>query len=94
MTILYTKQGNKLRQWQCFADGAEVVVIHGQVGGKQVEKRYTAEPKNQGRANATTVEEQALLEAEAKVVKQLKSGYSKMKEEAEAFVSILSDEGS
>lgn len=89
MTILYTKQGNKLRQWQCFADGAEVVVIHGQVGGKQVEKRYTAEPKNRGRANATTAEEQALLEAEAKVVKQLKSGYSKTKEEAEAFVSFF-----
>ena len=47
MTVLYTKQGEKLRQWQCFAEGAEVVVIHGQVGGKQTEKRYTAEPTNE-----------------------------------------------
>lgn len=85
MTILYTKQGNKLRQWQCFADCAEVVVIHGQVGGKQVEKRYTAEPKNQGRANATTAEQQALLEVEAKITKQLKSGYAYTQEEAQAF---------
>lgn len=82
MTILYTKQGNKLRQWCCFADGDEVVVIHGQVGGKQVEKRYTAEPKNQGRANATSAEQQAMLEVEAKVVKQLKNGYYRTQEEA------------
>lgn len=89
MTILYTKQGYRLRQWQCFADGAEVVVIHGQVGGKQTEKRYTAEPKNQGRANATTAEQQAILEVEAKITKQLKSGYSKTKEEAGAFVPFF-----
>ena len=82
MTILYTKQGNRLRQWQCFAEGAEVVVIHGQVGGKQTEKRYTAEPKNQGRANATGADEQAVLEVEAKVVKQLKSGYYQTQQEA------------
>lgn len=82
MTILYTKQAKKLRQWECFAEGAEVVVIHGQVGGKLVEKRYTAEAKNQGRANATTPESQALLEVEAKVVKQLKSGYYRTQEEA------------
>lgn len=82
MAILYTKQVDKLRQWECFADGAEVVVIHGQVGGKLVEKRYTAEAKNQGRANATTPESQALLEVEAKVVKQLKSGYYRTQEEA------------
>lgn len=88
MTVLYTKQGDKLRQWQCFAEGAEVVVIHGQVGGKLVEKRYIAEAKNQGRANATTPESQALLEVEAKVVKQLKSGYYRTQEEALAHVDF------
>lgn len=88
MTVLYTKQGEKLRQWECFADGAEVVVIHGQVGGKLVEKRYTAEAKNQGRANATTPESQAVLEVEAKVVKQLKSGYYRTQEEATNHVDF------
>lgn len=82
MAVLYAKQGEKLRQWVAYADGAEVVVIHGQVGGKQTEKRYTAEPKNQGRANATSAEQQALLEVEAKVVKQLKSSYYRTQEEA------------
>lgn len=82
MITLYSKQGDKLRQWQCFADREEVVVIHGQVGGKQTEKRYTAEPKNHGKANATTAEQQASLEVEAKVVKQLKSDYYRTQEEA------------
>lgn len=85
MTVLYTKQGDKLRQWSAYAEGAEVVVIHGQVGGKQTEKRYTAEPKNQNRANATTAEQQALLEVEAKVTKQLKSGYFYTQDEALTF---------
>lgn len=51
MITLYSKQGDKLRQWTAYAEGAEVVVIHGQVGGKQTEKRYKAEPTNEGRSN-------------------------------------------
>lgn len=82
MTILYTKQGNRLRQWQCFADGAEVVVIHGQVGGKQVEKRYTAEPTNVGRSNERDSVAQASFEVQAKIDLQLKRGYYRTQEEA------------
>lgn len=85
METLYTKQGSKLRQWTVFTEGDEVVVQHGQVGGKLTEKRYKATPKNESRSNATTAEQQAVLEAEAKYVKQLKSGYSTTPEEAEAF---------
>lgn len=44
-TTLYTKQGVKFRQWSCWVEGAEVVVEHGQMGGKLTQKRYTAEPK-------------------------------------------------
>lgn len=82
MTILYTKQGNRLRQWQCFADGAEVVVIHGQVGGKQVEKRYTAEPTNVGRSNERDSVSQAKFEVQAKIDLQMKRGYYRTQEEA------------
>ena len=82
MITLYSKQGDKLRQWLAYAEGAEVVVIHGQVGGKQTEKRYTAEPKNLGRSNATTAEEQAALEVGAKISLQLKRGYYLTQEEA------------
>lgn len=82
MTILYTKQAEKLRQWECFADGAEVVVIHGQVGGKQVEKRYTAEATNIGRSNERDSVAQAAFEAQAKIDLQLKRGYYRTQDEA------------
>lgn len=87
-TTLYTKQGVKFRQWSCWVEGAEVVVEHGQMGGKLTQKRYTAEPKNVGRSNATTGEEQATQEAEAKVVKQLKGGYYHTIEEAADHVEF------
>lgn len=87
-TTLYTKQGVKFRQWSCWPEGTEVIVEHGQMGGKLTQKRYTAEPKNVGRANATTAEEQAIQEADAKVVKQLKSGYYHTIEEATDHVEF------
>ena len=82
MTILYTKQGNKLRQWVAHTEGAEVVVIHGQVGGKQVEKRYTAEPTNVGRSNERDSVAQAAFEVQAKIDLQMKRGYYPTQEEA------------
>lgn len=87
-TTLYTKQGLKFRQWSAWTEGAEVVVEHGQVGGKLTQKRYTAEPKNILRSNATTAEEQSLVEMEAKVVFQLKRGYYRTIEEAENHVDF------
>lgn len=86
MKTLYGKDSKgELRIWSVYTDGPEVVVKHGKLGGKIQEKRYTAEPKNTGKANATTPEEQAILEAEAKYVKQLKSGYFVDKDDALAF---------
>ena len=86
MNTLYSKdsKGN-LRIWSIFTDGKDVVVRHGLLLGKIQEKRYTAEAKNQGKANETTPEQQAILEAEAKYVKQLKSGYFPGKDDALAF---------
>ena len=85
---LYTKQDEKIRQWSVFTEGSEVIVEHGQQGGKLTQKRYTAEPKNVGRSNATTAEEQAIQEADAKAVKQLKTGYYKTIEEASEHVEF------
>ena len=87
-TTLYTKQSNKIRVWSCYVDGNEVVVEHGQLGGKLTQKRYKAEPKNQGRANATTAEDQAALEVQAKRTLQLKRGYYTTQEEALAHVDF------
>lgn len=88
MKTLYSKQGEKLRVWNVWTEGATVIVSHGQQGGKISEKRYDASPKNEGRANATTAEQQAIVEAEAKYVKQLKSGYYVSQEEAMSHVDF------
>ena len=86
MRTLYGKDSKgDLRVWSIYTDGPDVVVKHGKLCGKIQEKRYPAEPKNIGKANETTPETQAVLEAEAKYVKQLKSGYFPTKEEALDF---------
>ena len=89
MKTLYGKDSKgELRVWSIYTEGAEVVVKHGKLGGKITEKRYTAEGKNIGKANETSDSEQAVLEAEAKYVKQLKSGYFPTQEEALDFIEF------
>ena len=56
--------------------GAVVSTTFGQLDGKLQTSTDTCSPKNVGRANATTAEEQAILEAQAKFAKKIKSGYS------------------
>lgn len=86
MRTLYSKDNKgDLRVWSIYTEGSEVVVKHGKLGGKITEKRYSAEGKNQGKSNETTSEQQAVLEAEAKYVKQLKSGYFVDKDDALDF---------
>lgn len=86
MRSLYGKDSKGgLRIWSVYTDGSDVVVRHGLLLGKIQEKRYATESKNVGKANETTPEAQAMLEAEAKYVKQLKSGYFPTKEEALDF---------
>ena len=76
MRTLYSKDNKgDLRVWSIYTEGSEVVVKYGKLGGKITEKRYTAEGKSIGKSNETTPEQQAILEAEAKYVKQFKSGY-------------------
>lgn len=61
----------KLRTWECFTEGAEVVVISGLKDGRKTEKRYVATPKNVGKGNETTAEQQAFMEAASKRTKQI-----------------------
>ena len=85
---LYTKDSKgKLRIWNVYTEADEVIVEHGQIGGKQSQKRYKALPKNQGKANATSAEEQAVKEAKAKWDKALKEEYFQSKEEALGHIS-------
>lgn len=76
LPTLYGKAStNKIKHWAVTTDGDEVVVSHGQVGGKITEKRTTSKPKNIGKANETTGAEQATLEAQSKWNKQIKKDY-------------------
>lgn len=67
---IYDSKG-KEREWSVRTEGEKIIVSHGLVGGKIVEKVTKAKPKNVGKANATTAEEQAVLEAKSKWTKQV-----------------------
>lgn len=74
--LLYGEASNgSIKQWQAHTSGDEVIIQHGQRGGKITEKRTTSKPKNVGRANATTGAEQAILEATSKVKRQWDKDY-------------------
>lgn len=76
-TLFSRTSTGAIQMWQIVVDGNQYYVISGQQDGKQVTSQPTiCEPKNVGRANATTAEEQALSEAEAKWDKKLKTGYT------------------
>lgn len=57
-------------------NGPIYTVEFGQVGGAMQTKDTTAKPKNIGKANETTAEQQALSEAQSKWQKKVDSGYS------------------
>lgn len=75
----------KLRQWDVVAVDGSVEMVYGLVDGKKTVKKIPCVGKNIGKANETTPESQAKLEAEAKWVKQKKSGYFETVEEAMAY---------
>lgn len=69
-----TKTG-AVQEWEVGNTFTMVITNYGQVGGKLQTESYKVEPKNVGRANETSFEEQAKLESKAKWEKQLKKGY-------------------
>ena len=74
----------KLREWTMVINGNSFYAEKGLVGGKIVcDKPTITTAKNEGRTNATTKEEQALVEAKARWTKKLKEGYAKTPKEAE-----------
>ena len=67
-------KGNVL-VWKTHTEGPDVVTLHGRLDGAHQTARFACKPKNVGRANATTAEEQAVAEATAKWEKQRKKKY-------------------
>jgi len=90
LPTLYGKDStNGLKLWEVFTTEDTITVRHGKLGGKIQEKTTKTSPKNEGRSNATTASEQAVIEAEAKWVKQKKKGYCETKEGALNFVNLM-----
>ena len=74
---LYSRRSDGgLQQWVMEVEGSQYRVTSGKVGGKQAVNAWTvAVPKNAGRANETTPEQQAKLEAQAVWDRKHSEGY-------------------
>ena len=79
----------KLRVTTISTNMGQVIQNSGLEGGAKTSHRSMAKPKNVGRANETTIEEQAILEAEAKITKKLKEGYFETVKEAQEEEVIM-----
>ena len=90
-TLYRTSKTGATLQWNIWTEGADIVTEHGQMGGKMQLDRRTATGKNIGRANETTPDEQAILEATSKHKKRLDTKYSLTLKEAkkEVFLPML-----
>ena len=76
-TLFSRTSTGAVQQWTVQIDGNKFRVESGQTDGKKVLSEWTVcEPKNVGRANATTAEEQAVCEAQSKWDKKVKLGYT------------------
>ena len=81
---LYSLNSNgSIQKWDIGTKKNTIVKTYGQMGGKIQTSSDTIQcGKNIGRANETTAEEQAALEAQAQWEKKLKSGYTQTVQEA------------
>lgn len=75
--MLYSRTSSgQVNTWQVFVDNDSFYIVEGLLNGQRTQSSpVSCEPKNTGKANATTAEEQAYKEAEARFKKKLKSGY-------------------
>ena len=75
-TIYKVDSKGNIREWRMEIDGANYRSVAGIQGGQQVVSGWKeAFPKNVGRSNATTAEEQAVAEVDAKYTKKLDGEY-------------------
>jgi DNA ligase-1 len=86
LPMLFKKTSTGADQsWEVSTEGSTIVTRFGQVGGKiQVATDTITVGKNPGKANATTPEQQARLEATSQWEKKLKKGYVQDLEAARA----------
>lgn len=81
-TLYHLGKNGALYSWDVWTEGPVIHSRTGQVGGQMIPSSKIATPKNVGRANATTAEEQAIREAQAMHKHKLDRKYSLTPEEA------------
>lgn len=82
-TLYHKGKSGELRQWRVWSKGDQIFTEYGIVGGKLQVSQKTAVPKNVGRSNETTGEEQAASEAESLHKFKLERKYSETPEGAQ-----------
>lgn len=83
LPILYSRTSKgAINTWRVWTEGNKICTEWGQVGGKLQQSTFECSPKNVGKSNATTAEEQAELEAESLHSKQKRKKYSETLEQA------------
>jgi DNA ligase-1 len=90
LPILYQKTATgSINYWKVWTAGSTVITEWGQVGTDSPQKQaYDAEPKNVGRANETTPEQQADFEANALWKKKKRLKYYESADEAKGTVNV------
>lgn len=66
LVMLYHRgKAGGVYSWRVWVEGADILTEYGLIDGEKQIARKTATPKNVGRSNATTADEQAVIEAKA-----------------------------
>lgn len=90
MTTLYKKDtSDRVRILNIFTEESELIQQTGLIDGQLVEHRKVCTPKNVGRSNETTGEQQAILEMNSKITDELTQGYFRTIEELDSTEVIL-----
>jgi DNA ligase-1 len=89
LPILY-KQDKRdgIRSWQVWTEEDNILTSFGSLNGQEQIASKRAEPKNVGQKNATTGEQQAILEATSMWKKQKDKGYRTSIEEAREYILL------
>lgn len=81
-TLYHKGKGGELRQWRVWSEGDTIFTEYGHVGGALQTSEKKAEPKNVGKKNETTAEEQAAAEAQSMWTHKVERKYSTTPEAA------------
>jgi len=82
-TLYHKTKSGAIIEWNLSVDGTKITTVWGQQNGKKQTAELICTPKNEGRANSTTAEEQALKEAEAQWKFQVERKYRETPDAAE-----------